>query len=160
MKCIHPLLAGFVAAIGLAAAAHGADEVNVSSGGTAAGPGLAAHGYDVVAFFTAAQPTLGSARFSTTHGGATYRFASGEHLEAFEKSPEKYAPAYGGYCAYGVSVGKKFDGDPRFWRIEDGRLYFNLNADIQSTWLEDVDGNIESADQKWRKISSREVAAL
>jgi YHS domain-containing protein len=159
MNRIHPLL-GFVATIGLAAVAHGADEVNVSRGGTAAGPGLAAHGYDVVAFFTAAQPTLGSARFSATHGGATYRFASAEHLAAFEKAPEKYAPAYGGYCAFGVSVGKKFDGDPRFWRIEDGRLYFNLNGDIQRQWLEDVGGRIESADAKWREIATRKVAAL
>jgi YHS domain-containing protein len=141
-------------------AAFASDEVNVSRGATLSGPGLAVHGFDVVAYFTEGRPTPGSAEHSVAHGGATYRFASAENLAAFEADPERYVPAYGGFCAYGVSVGKKFDGDPRFWRVEDGRLYLNLNAKIQETWLEDVDGNIEKADEQWGRIATIRVADL
>ncbi len=138
-------------------AALAADEVNVSRGATVPGPGLAAHGYDVVAYFTNGAPTLGSARYSVAHNGGTYRFASAQNLQAFKADPAKYEPAYGGFCAYGVSVGKKFDGDPRLWKIVDGKLYLNLNADIQAKWLENVPGNIVKAENNWTKI--RTVAA-
>jgi YHS domain-containing protein len=141
-------------------AAFASDEVNVSRGATLPGPGLAVHGFDVVAYFTEGRPTPGSAEHSVAHGGATYRFASAENLAAFEADPERYVPAYGGFCAYGVSVGKKFDGDPRLWRIEAGRLYLNLNPKIQKTWLEDVDGNIEKADRQWGRIAAIRVADL
>ena len=110
---------------------QGADEVNVSKGGTLVGPGLAAHGYDVMAFFTNGNPLIGSDTYATAHAGGTYRFASQANLDAFKASPSKYAPAYGGFCAYGVALGKKFDGDPRFWKIVDGKLYLNLNGDTQ-----------------------------
>ena len=150
------------AALGLAltAPALAVDEVNVSTGATIAGPGLAAHGHDVVAYFTDGAPTLGSAEFSAVHDGATYRFASQENLDAFEADPAKYAPAYGGFCAYGVAVGKKFDGDPRFWRVVDGRLYLNLNRDIQAKWTEDIPGNIAEANVNWAEIRSVAVDDL
>ena len=141
-------------------AASAIDEVNVSRGATLPGPGLAVHGFDVVAYFTEGRPTLGSAEHSLAHGGATYRFASAENLAAFEANPERYVPAYGGFCAYGVSVGKKFDGDPRAWRIVEGRLYLNLNEKIQETWLEDIDGNIVKADERWGRIATTRVADL
>ena len=69
-------------------------------------------------------------------------------------------PAYGGYCAFGASVGKKFDGDPMFWKIVDGTLYFNLNGDIQATWFKDIPGNIVKADAQWSKIRSSAVSSL
>ena len=160
----RPLLFAFVLIVLLGSlastAAFAAAETNVTSGLTLQGPGLAAHGYDVVAYFTEGRPIPGRAKFSTAHGNATYRFASAEHLEAFEKNPQRYVPQYGGYCAYGVSVGAKFDGNPRLWRIVDGRLYLNLNEDIQSTWEKDIPGNIEKADQNWRKIAHRTADEL
>lgn len=140
--------------------AFAADEVNVTTGATAAGPGLAVHGYDVVAYFSDAAPTRGSAEFAAVHGGATYQFANAANLAAFEKAPEKYAPAYGGFCAYGASVGKKFDGDPYFWKIEAGRLFLNLNAEIQKAFDKDVAGAIVKADRNWREIEHRPVADL
>lgn len=136
-------------------AAFAAAETNVTSGLTLQGSGLAAHGHDVVAYFTEGQPTIGRAEFSTAYRNATYRFATEEHRQAFQKDPERYVPQYGGYCAYGVSVGAKFDGDPRIWRIVDGRLYLNLNEDIQSTWEKDIPGNIKKADQSWSKIAHK-----
>ena len=155
---LSALALALVAMSPLATAAS--DEVNVSRGATIPGPGLAVHGYDVVAYFTEGRPTPGSAEHSVAHGGATYRFSSADNLAAFEANPARYVPAYGGFCAYGVSVGKKFDGDPRLWRIEDDRLYLNLNAGIQETWLEDVDGHIEKADEQWARIARMRVADL
>ena len=135
--------------------AHAGPETNVSSGFTLKGPGLAVHGYDVVAYFTKGEPTIGRAKYSTVYKDATYRFASEAHLEAFEQDPEKYRPQYGGYCAYGVAVGAKFDGDPLLWRIVDGKLYLNLNEEIQATWEKDIPGHIRDADGNWTKIARK-----
>lgn len=141
--------------IAVTAAANAGTDTNVSAGLTTKGPGLAAHGYDVVGYFTQNQPIIGNAGHSTVYKDATYRFASAENLRAFEADPAKYAPQYGGYCAYGVSVGAKFDGDPRLWKVVDGKLYFNLNEDIQNLWLKDVPGNIESGDDNWAEIAHK-----
>ena len=89
------------------------------------------------------------------HGRATYRFASQEHLAAFEGYPEKYLPRYGGYCAYGVALGAKFDGDPLLWRIAGGKLYLNLNQAIQATWQRDIPGYTKKADRNWTKIANK-----
>jgi hypothetical protein len=129
-----------------------ADELNVSAGGTLAGPGLAAHGYDVVAFFTEGAPALGSDAFAVAHAGGTYRFTRKAHLEAFKADLDRYLPGYGGFCAYGAALGKKFDGDPRFWKIVDGKLYFNLNGDIAAEWSKDIPGNIAKANGNWNRI--------
>ncbi len=138
-------------------------EVNTSTGivlvaGKPA-PGLAIHGFDVVAYFTKAKPTQGNAKFATVYKNATYRFASKENLETFKKNPAKYEPAYGGYCAYGVSVGAKFDGDPRYWKIVDGKLYLNLDAGIQKTWLKDISGAITKANANWPKLRDKTPSA-
>ena len=73
--------------------AASADETNVSTGGTLAGPGLAAHGYDVVAFFADGSPTVGSDKFALAHKGGTYRFAGQTNLDAFKADADKYLPA-------------------------------------------------------------------
>lgn len=151
------------ALLGLAlmpASALAVDEVNVTTGATAAGPGLAVHGYDVVAYFAQGAPVRGSAEFAAVHDGAAYQFSNAANLAAFEKAPEKYAPAFGGFCAYGASVGKKFDGDPYFWEIHAGRLYLNLNAEIQKAFEKDVPGAIAKAETKWRQIEHRAVGDL
>jgi hypothetical protein len=88
------------------------------------------------------------------------RFASAENRKTFEANPDKYVPAYVGFCAFGVSVGAKFDGDPRYWKIVDGQLYLNLNEDIQKTWLEDVPGNIEKANKAWKRIEHSDPTQL
>lgn len=150
------------AAIVLAAAApvRAADEQNLSRGLTAEGAPLAMHGYDPVAFFTAGAPTLGGAEHAVVHRDATFYFASEANREAFEADPERYVPAYGGYCAFGVSVGKKFDGDPRHWTISGGRLYLNLNEEIAAKFREDVAGAVAKADAQWRKIEHSATGEL
>lgn len=112
--------------------------------------GVAMNGYDPVAYFTASRPTRGTAEFSTDWHGATWRFASAENLAAFQQDPERYAPAYGGYCAWGVGAQNDlFPIDPNAWRIVDGTLYLNYNADVQQKWLADIPGFIRSADANW-----------
>ena len=106
----------------------------------------AVQGYDVVSYQTSKRPVRGNGHFVSTYQGATYQFSSKANLALFEKDPAKYAPAYGGFCAFGVSVGKKFVGDPEVWRVVDGKLYLNLDTSIQSEWLKDVPGRIETAE--------------
>ena len=150
----------FAALAAAPSSAFAVAEVNVSPGKTLLGPGIAVHGFDPVAYFTEGKPVQGSAKFSKVHNNATYRFANAENLKTFEANPDKYIPAYGGFCAFGVSVGAKFDGDPRYWKIVDGKLYLNLNEDIQKTWLEDVPGNIEKANEAWQRIEHLDPAQL
>ncbi len=121
-------------------------------------PGLS--GYDPVAYFTDSKPVRGSGYHVSVHNGVTYAFASEEHQETFEANPEKYVPAYGGYCAYGVAVGKKFVADPEVWRIVDGKLYVNLDRGIQRKWLKDVPGHIKTADGNWLKIKDKAASDL
>ena len=137
----------------------GAD-VNTTQGLTLAGPGLALRGYDPVSYFTEGKPVIGAATYTTTHNGAAYRFATQKNLDAFRANPSQYVPQYGGFCAFGVAVGAKFDGDPELWKIEDGKLYLNLNPDIQEQWDKDITGHIAKADKKWSVIKDKAPADL
>lgn len=134
-------------------------EVNTSTGIVLAdgkpAAGLAVRGHDVVAYFTESKPVRGNSKFAVIHKEATYRFASQANLDAFKANPAKFEPAYGGYCAYGVAVGAKFDGDPNNWKIVDGKLYLNLDDGIQETWLKDVPGNIKKAEANWPGIKGK-----
>lgn len=144
---------------GAVAPAYAGPDVNTTAGLVLAdgkpAPGLAVHGYDVVAYQTEGKPVRGDAKFAAVHREATYRFASKANLDAFKADPAKYEPAYGGYCAYGVSVGAKFDGDPNYWKIVGGKLYLNLDAGIQQTWLKDVPGAIKKAEANWPGIKDK-----
>ncbi len=120
----------------------------------------AVQGYDVVSYQTGKRPIRGNGNFVAAYDGATYQFSSTENQKAFQENPEKYVPAYGGYCAFGTSVGKKFIGDPEVWRIVDGKLYLNLDTSIQSEWLKDVPGRIKTADANWRNIKDKNPASL
>jgi len=120
----------------------------------------AVQGYDVVTYHTDKRPLRGNGNFVATHDGATYQFSSKENMETFKANPAKYVPAYNGYCAFGVSVGKKFIGDPEVWRVIDGKTYLNLDSGIQNEWLKDVPGRIQTADSKWKKIKNKSPASL
>ena len=154
MKISKLVMATLVSAtlMGATLPVQAADEINVVPGLSIVGAPLALHGYDPVAYFTEGRPVRGSDSLAHVHEGAAYRFSSQAHLNSFKKHPERYVPQYGGFCAFGVSVGKKFDGDPRLWKIDGGRLYLNLNEEIYETFLEDVDGNVRKADKNWTEI--------
>jgi YHS domain-containing protein len=122
--------------------------------------GLALAGYDPVAYFTEGEPTKGSAEFTATVDGATYRFANADHRAAFEDDPERYLPAYGGYCAFGLAMGQKVGSDPEVWEIVDGQLYLNVNQDVQDRWEANIPGFVETADHNWNVVADIPAARL
>lgn len=116
--------------------------------------GLGAKGYDVVSYFTVGKPVAGSDRFTAEHGGVRWQFSTAENLAAFKSDPAKYAPQYGGFCAWGASVGKLFDVDPvNGWKIVDGKLYLNFNGDINATFSKDPASFIAKANQNWPALN-------
>lgn len=116
------------------------------------GDGTAIHGYDPVAYFTEGRPTRGSERYSYTWQGAEWRFASEENRRLFEADPERYAPQYGGFCAFAVSRGGTADIDPEAWSIVDGRLFLNLSPFVQRRFELRLNHNIEEADERWPEV--------
>ena len=134
-----------IAAIALlSVTAYAGDLVNVSGASKAA-----VSGYDTVAFFTDAKAVNGSPFITAEYEGATYYFASEEHKKLFTASPEKYAPQTGGFCTYGVGLGKLFPVDITTWQVRDGKLYLNLNQDILKKFNADFAGNVAKADKNW-----------
>ncbi|MEQ8604525.1 MAG: YHS domain-containing (seleno)protein [Marivibrio sp.] len=144
-----PAAAALVASGTLTPAPAAADQVNQTLLG-----GVAIDGYDPVAYFTQGAPVEGSSAHAFDWNGAEWRFASADHLEMFKADPEKYAPAYGGYCAWAVSQGYTASIDPEAWKIVDGSLYLNYNREIQKRWETDISGFIEAANANWPKIKS------
>lgn len=113
---------------------------------------LAVGGYDPVAYFTNGKPVAGLEAFEVEWNGATWRFASADHRAQFEAHPEQYAPRYGGYCAWAAAQGYEASGDPRYWKIIDGKLYLNYDASVQKKWEADIPGFIKRADANWPKL--------
>jgi YHS domain-containing protein len=128
----------------IASGAYGGPNVDPS--------GLALKGYDPVAYFTDRRPVEGKAEFVARHEGATYRFASAANRDAFAADPAKYAPQYGGYCAYGMASGYKAPIEPDAWTVVDGKLYLNYNPSVRGRWSSDVPGYIRKADGHWPKF--------
>lgn len=114
--------------------------------------GKAIRGYDPVAYFTQSKPAKGDSDFTYRWNDAKWYFSSAENRDAFEKNPEKFAPQYGGYCAWAVSKGYTAKIDPNAWSIEGGKLYLNYSKSVQATWEEDIPGNIASADKNWPNL--------
>jgi len=112
----------------------------------------AVSGYDPVAYFTKGQPVKGDAQFKFTYMDADWYFSSRENLEKFKSDPDKYAPRYGGYCAWAVAQGDTAAGNPMNWTIHNGKLYLNYNDDIQKKWLKDIEELIRKADRNWPKV--------
>ena len=110
---------------------------------------LAVSGYDPVAYFVEGRPVEGRKAFEFEWNGATWRFADADNLAAFKADPEKFAPQYGGYCAWAVSQGGIASTEPELWRIVDGKLYLNYSKSVQRTWIQDIPGNIVKADKNW-----------
>jgi len=117
-------------------------------------------GYDLVSYHQDSGPVRGSGYHAHQHDGVTYLFANAANKKAFGKSPEKYLPAFNGYCAFGVSVGKKFNSDPTVYRLVEDKLYLNLDRGIQKKWQADVSGNIKKANKNWAKIANTPASEL
>ena len=117
--------------------------------------GLAIKGYDPVAYFTENKPVRGNADFTAQYKGALYRFASATNRDAFNANPAKYAPKYGGFCAYAVSQGYTAPIDPAAFSVVNGSLYLNYSKRVRAK-----PGNVtfqvtsQAANKNWPKLSS------
>jgi len=110
---------------------------------------VAINGYDPVGYFTQNKPVEGNAEISTQWNDAVWYFSSEENKMKFTAAPEKYAPQYGGYCAFAVSLGSTASTVPEAWSIVDGKLYLNYSLGVRTRWKTDIPGNIEKADNNW-----------
>lgn len=122
---------------------------------------VAVQGYDLVSYHLGdGVPVRGNGNNVAYSNGAVYLFANAENKKAFEANPAKYLPAYGGYCAFGASKGKKFVGDPLLYRLVNGKLYLNLVPKIQAMWEKDIPGHIATADDLWDSIKDKHPSEL
>ena len=111
--------------------------------------GLAIRGYDPVAYYQQSAPVKGASQSSFQWQGANGLFVSAENRDRFQAEPERYAPQYGGYCAYAVSKGRTASIDPEAWKIVDGKPYLNYSKGVQKKWEQDVPGNIVKVNRNW-----------
>jgi hypothetical protein len=146
---LRPLVFILTVILSTAASAATKPGINTSRGD------LALRGYDAVAYRTDGKPTLGSPSFEYRWKNAVWRFATAEHRDRFAAEPERYAPEFGGYCAYAVSRGYTADGDPNVWRIVDERLYLNYSTQARELWEKDVPGNIVRGRQNWPGVLTK-----
>jgi len=116
---------------------------------------VAVSGHDPVAYFTQGRPVKGDPRFSMTWNGAQWRFASAENLATFRADPARYAPQYGGYCAWAVSQGYTASADPTVWKIVGGKLYLNYSRSVGQRWEQDIPGHIRSANANWPAVLAK-----
>ena len=144
------LLAGLTAALLLVSAtlSFAADETQQDANG------VILSGYDAVSYFTADKATKGYAGISAMHDGAIYHFSSESNRDLFKANPSKYAPQYGGFCAYGAAIGAKFPIDPTVFAVVDNKLYVNNSAAVSKIWTAKQSKAIVLADQKWSKIKA------
>lgn len=146
-----------IAAVALACAfstlpAMAADEANTVPGLTAVGAPLGLHGVDPVALLRKGKRKSGKAAHTVTHDGVAYYLSSAANAETFKADPAAFIPQNGGFCTYGVSVGKKFDGNPNYAEVVNGKLYVFLNKEIFGLYKKDKKGTIGKAATKWPKI--------
>ena len=128
-----------------APSAHAAEKIYTGTFGK-----KAVSGYDTVAYFTQGKPVKGSDKFKTEHNGATWLFSSKENLDAFVANPSKYAPQYGGHCAFAIGeYNDLVSADPEAWKIVDGKLYLNYDRDIQAKWAAKQSEYITKGDANW-----------
>lgn len=119
--------------------------------------GVMLAGHDPVAYFTDGKPVKGKPEFTAVHGDAIYRFASVEHRDMFNGNPEKYVPAYGGHCAYGMTFGAKFLVDGESFYIMHDRLFVNKNVEVGEEWEKDIVTHVSEAETQWPK--SKDIPA-
>ncbi|MBM5571123.1 MULTISPECIES: YHS domain-containing (seleno)protein [Deefgea] len=148
------LISGFATFAALPSTAMAYDE-NSTAAINVDAQGVGLQGFDPVAYFTVKAPTLGNAAYTASHNGVTYHFASKANRDQFTANPAQYAPQFGGFCAMGVALDKKLDGDPQAWKVVDGKLYLNVNKEVQKKWSEDIAGNLKKANMQWPTIKDK-----
>lgn len=112
----------------------------------------AIEGYDPVAYFNDGKAVNGLENFTFEWNDSNWSFASEENLKTFKENPEKYAPQFGGYCAYAVSQGYTYKSDPEAWKIVNDKLYLNYSKKIQEQWEADQTNLIRQGESNWPKV--------
>ncbi len=140
--------------LALAGAAHAAEPpINtLKNSFFATRTDTAINGYDTVAYFTVGKPVKGLDSIATEWMGARWKFSTAANLELFKANPEKYAPQYGGYCAYGVTQGYLVKVEPEQFTVREGKLYLNYDAEVQAKWSQDPAGYIRQANEKFQSL--------
>ena len=118
--------------------------------------GPAIDGYDVVAYFTVGRPVKGSPLFRHFWQDTEWHFSSEAHRDLFVADPERYAPQFGGYCAYALSRSRLYEGNPEVFAIEDGKLYFNNNSAVMERWRSAPDPFIDAARNAYPRVIQTE----
>ena len=118
--------------------------------------GTAIQGYDAVAYFKEGKAVKGNDQFSFEWNNASWIFSSEQNLDSFKLNPERFAPQYGGYCAYGMSEGHKAPTEPEAFTIVDGKLYLNYNLKVKDLWNKSQAKRIEDADKNWPVLKGKE----
>lgn len=149
-----------ISMLGAGNTALAADEYNVSRGITTAGVPLGLHGVDAVALTSLGAVAEGDATYTVVEDGVAYYFASQVAADQFSASPDQFLPQFGGFCAYAVALGRKFDGDPMFADIVDGKLYLFVNGAIFETYLANKEETLANAHEVWPTIRSTAVSEL
>lgn len=147
-------LVAILALPGVAAAPAMADKP-VNTLGSA--DGVAIRGYDPVAYFRQGGPRQGLPEHAARHDGATWYFASAANRALFLADPERYKPAYGGFCAYGTSRGYLVKIEPEAWSIVEGRLYLNYDLDVRATWSKDTKTYLARSERNWKHLTARDI---
>lgn len=140
--------------IGIGAFAHAGNDTNTDKND------VILAGHDAVAYFTEGKPVEGLAKYTAVYNDAIYRFSSAKNRDTFKADPDKYAPQYGGFCAFGVTFGKKFDIDGKAFEVKDGKLYVNKNPKVYQAWKKDVPKHISEANNEWPAITDVHASKL
>ncbi|MFA6964530.1 MULTISPECIES: YHS domain-containing (seleno)protein [Bosea] len=149
MKTMRMLACAAVLTGASAVAAIAADSVNQVDG-------VALHGFDPVAYFVQKRPLKGDPEITYQYKGVTYEFYNASNLALFKKSPDKYLPQYGGFCAFAVAAGAKADIDPYAFAINDGKLYVNFSLDKRDRFQKKATENVAKANGNWPKVEPQE----
>lgn len=122
--------------------------------------GRALRGFDPVAYHTEGKAISGDETINETWDGAEYIFATEANREAFVAEPERYLPAHGGFCTFGIVLEKKFDGDPEVWLLRDDELHVFLNEEVRGKFMSDEAGNLARVEANWPQIRDRTAQEL
>lgn len=113
-------------------------------------------GFCPVCYIAADKAVEGKEEFKSEYEGKTYLFVKQEAKDAFDKEPEKFLPAYGGLCAYGMSLGSEIESDPRYFSVVDGKIYLNSSAKTKKLFDADPKAFIAKANEKFAMLSKAE----
>lgn len=117
--------------------------------------GGAIAGYDPVAYFAEGRAAKGTLGYALRWRAANWYFVSQSNLDAFEMNPDAYAPQYGGFCAYAMTMGRLVATEPEAFTLHQGRLYLTENVAVRDLWRQDMAAYIALADRNWPNVAPR-----